>query len=57
MPFFFRKTESLGHDARLNISKSGASVSKRVGRVTFNSRGRVSVRIMPGLSFRIGGRR
>jgi len=57
MPFYFRKTASLGRGTRLNVSKTGASVSQRVGRVTFNSRGRVSVRVMPGLSFRIGGRR
>ncbi|MFE4951356.1 DUF4236 domain-containing protein [Leifsonia sp. NPDC056665] len=57
MPVYYRKRASLGSGAHLNISKSGASVSQRVGRVTFNSRGRVSVRILPGLTWRIGGGR
>ncbi|MEO7017238.1 MAG: DUF4236 domain-containing protein [Leifsonia sp.] len=57
MGFLYRKRVSLGRTAHVNISKSGASVSQRVGRVTLNSRGRVSVRILPGLSFRIGGHR
>lgn len=40
-------------DEWVNLSKSGASVSKRVGRrVTVNSRGRVYVRLAKGLSFR-----
>lgn len=53
MPLNYRKRTSLGPGAHLNISKTGASVSQRVGRVTFNSRGRVSVRILPGLTWRI----
>jgi hypothetical protein len=36
----------------LNLSGSGASVSKRKGRVTVNSRGRVSVRLPRGFSWR-----
>ena len=57
MGFIFRKRVRLGRTAHVNLSKSGASVSERAGRVTVNSRGRVSVRILPGLSFRVGGRR
>jgi hypothetical protein len=57
MPFYVRKSASLGRGTRVNLSKTGLSVSKRVGRVTANSRGRVSVRILPGLSFRFGGGR
>lgn len=48
----FRRRISLGRATKLNISKTGASVSERAGRVTVNSRGRVSVRILPGLSWR-----
>jgi hypothetical protein len=40
----------------LNLSGSGASVSKRKGRVTVNSRGGGSIRIARGLSFRWGRR-
>jgi len=41
----------MGKRTRLTLSKSGASVSERVGRVTLNSRGRVRVRIAPGISW------
>jgi hypothetical protein len=57
MGFYLRKRVKLGRTAHLNVSKSGVSASKRAGRVTVNSRGRVSVRVLPGLSFRLGGRR
>jgi hypothetical protein len=35
----------------------GVSVTKRAGRVTVNSRGHVTVRILPGLAFPLGKRR
>lgn len=35
-----------------NVSKSGVSASTRKGRVTVNSKGRVSVRLFKGLSWR-----
>ncbi len=57
MPFYFRKRATLNKTTHVNLSKAGASVSERVGPVTMNSRGRVSVRILPGLSFRFGKRR
>lgn len=55
--FIFRKRVRLGKNGHLNISKSGASVSEQLGPVSLNSRGRVTVRLLPGLSFRFGGRR
>jgi hypothetical protein len=54
MSLQYRRSKSLGNGARLNVSKSGLSVSKRVGPLTLNSRGRGSLRIAPGLSFRFG---
>ncbi|OIQ85132.1 hypothetical protein GALL_330260 [mine drainage metagenome] len=57
MGLVFRRRVNLGRSAHLNVSKSGVSASKRAGRVTVNSRGRVSVRVLPGLSFRLGGKR
>ena len=57
MGLIFRKRVRLSRTAHVNLSAHGASVSKRAGRVTVNSRGRVSVRVLPGLSFRVGGRR
>jgi hypothetical protein len=54
MGWIFRKRVQLGNGAALNVSKRGVSVSKRVGPVTVNSRGRVTVRLAPGLSWRLG---
>ncbi len=54
MGFNFRKRVRTGKTSHLNLSTSGVSASKRVGRITVNSRGRASVRILPGLSFRFG---
>lgn len=57
MGFRYQRRLRLGRGQSLNLSKRGASVSKRAGRVTFNSRGGGSIRILPGLSFRFGRRR
>jgi hypothetical protein len=57
MSLIYRKRVSLGRGAHLNLSKSGVSVTARAGGVSLNSRGRVSARLLPGLSYRIGGRR
>lgn len=53
MGLIYRKRKSVGKNTWLNISKSGASASKRVGRVTVNTRGGVRVRLGKGLSWRI----
>jgi len=47
------RTKSLGRGTRLNLSKSGASVSKHRGPITVNSRGRISVRFGKGFGFRL----
>jgi hypothetical protein len=52
MGFVYRRSVRLGRRRRLNLSGSGASVSQRLGRVTLSSRGRGSIRLLPGLSFR-----
>jgi hypothetical protein len=57
MGFVFRKSVRVGRNTRVNLSKRGASVSERIGRLTLNSRGTGSIRILPGLSFRFGKRR
>ena len=49
-----RKKINLGGGASLNLSKSGASVSKKVGKTTVNSRGTASVNVAKGVSVRIG---
>jgi len=52
MGLVFSRRKRLGHGVNLNLSKSGASVAKKVGRVTLSTRGRGSIRIAKGLSFR-----
>lgn len=52
MPIVWRKALRLGKRSRLNLSKSGASLSHRRGPVTLNTRRRGSVRLPFGLSFR-----
>lgn len=52
MGFVFNRRKRIGRGRTLNVSKRGASVSQRAGRVTVNSRGRGSIRIAKGLSFR-----
>ena len=49
MGLIFGKHIRTGENETLNLSK-------RVARVTVNSRGRGSIRILPGLSFRFGRR-
>ena len=57
MGFQYRKRKRLGAGSSLNVSKSGASMSGRIGRLTLNSRGGGSIRFGKGLSFRFGKRR
>jgi hypothetical protein len=52
MPFYFRKSVRLGRLFRLNLSKTGASVTGRAGRVSANTRGRASVRLFGGWTWR-----
>lgn len=51
MGFTFNRRKRLGRSS-LNVSKSGASVSRRVGPVTLSTRRRGSVRLGKGLGFR-----
>jgi hypothetical protein len=57
MGLIWRKRVKLDEDTSLNVSNSGASVSRRFGRFTLNSRGGGSFRIGRGLSWRFGRRR
>ncbi|WP_432491286.1 DUF4236 domain-containing protein [Kineococcus auxinigenes] len=51
MGLFFRRSKVLGRGVRLNASNRGVSFSKRFGRTTVDSRGRVSVRLFKGLTW------
>lgn len=55
MGLIFRKRIKVDDTTAVNLSGSGATVSKRRGRVTVNSSGQISIRLAPGLSFRFGG--
>jgi hypothetical protein len=52
MPLAWRRALRVGKRSRLNLSKSGASLSHRRGPVTINSRRRGSIRLPFGLSYR-----
>lgn len=52
MGFVFYRRKRIGKGTHLNLSKSGVSASKKVGRASVSSRGRGSVRLFKGLSFR-----
>lgn len=53
MGLIFRKTKKLGKNTRLNVSKSGVSVSRKAGPITLNSRGRITIRLGKGISWRL----
>jgi|1186.fasta_scaffold141655_2 hypothetical protein len=53
MGLVYRKRLRLGRNSSVNLSNSGVSLSQRIGRrVTINSRGRGSLRLFKGLSWR-----
>jgi hypothetical protein len=53
MGLYIRRRIPVKHrNTWINVSKSGLSVSKRVGRVTVNSRGSVWVRLLKGVAWR-----
>lgn len=52
MGFVFRKRLRATKRTGVNLSKSGASASRRGRRVTVNSKGKGSVRVGKGISFR-----
>ncbi|MCW2538580.1 MAG: hypothetical protein JWN95_305 [Frankiales bacterium] len=57
MGLSYRRRVRTGRSSWLSVGKSGVTESARIGRVTVNSRGRGSIRIAKGLSFRFGKRR
>lgn len=52
MGFVFRSRRRIGKGRFLNLTTSGASVSQRVGRAGVSSRGRGSIRLFKGLTYR-----
>jgi hypothetical protein len=52
MGLIFRKTVQLGKTS-VNLSRRGASLSRKLGPLTLNSRGRATVRLGKGFSWRL----
>jgi hypothetical protein len=52
MGISFQRRKRVAKGTTVNVSKSGLSVSKKNGPVSISSRGRGSVRLGKGLSFR-----
>lgn len=53
MALQFQKRKAVGRNTSANFSKSGVSLSRSAGPVTVNTRGRSSVRLAPGFSYRL----
>ena len=52
MGISYRKRIKIGDGTFLNISKSGISISKKVWKVTINSKGTATVNLGNGLTYR-----
>lgn len=52
MGILFQRRKRLTKDTNLNVSKTGASVSRKAGPMRISSRGRGSIRLGKGISFR-----
>lgn len=52
MGLIFRRRKTIGTGTAINVSKTGVSLSKKRGPLSISSRGRGSVRLGKGLSFR-----
>lgn len=52
MGFYIRQTKKVAPRVRANVSKSGVSLSTKVGPVTLNTRGRGTVRLGKGFGFK-----
>ena len=51
MGISYRKRIKIGNGTFLNISKSGVSVSQKVGHTTINSRGTTTINLGNGITY------
>ncbi len=51
--FNFRRSRAVSKRTRVTMTERGPSVSHKRGRVSITSKGNVTVRILPGLSWRV----
>ena len=52
MGISFRKRVKVGPGTWLNLSKKGISISQKVGKLTFNTRGGITIGLGKGISYR-----
>ena len=52
MGLLYRDKKKVGKNSWINVSKSGASMSTKMGPLTINSRGGVWVKLPGGLTYR-----
>ena len=52
MGISFHKRIKIGNGTFLNLSKSGISVSQKVGNITVNSRGTTTINLGNGVTYR-----
>lgn len=52
----YQRRKSLGGGAQLNLSHRGLGLSQRLGPLTVSTRGNMSLRLAPGLSYRVRGK-
>lgn len=57
MGISYRKRIKIGDGTFVNISKSGISISQKVGKTTVNSRGTMTVNLGNGLTYRTSKKR
>lgn len=53
MGLIFNRRKKLGKNTTLNVGKKSASVSRKLGPVTVNSRGGVSVKLGKGARYKL----
>lgn len=57
MGISYRKRIKIGDGTFLNVSKSGISVSKKVGKTTINSRGTTTINLGNGVTYRTSNKK
>lgn len=57
MGISYRKRIKIGDGTFLNVSKSGISVSRKVGKTTINSRGTTTINLGNGVTYRTSNKK
>lgn len=57
MGLSFKKRIKIGNGLYLNVSKSGVSISKKIGNTTINSRGTTTINLGNGLTYKVSAKK